>query len=66
MINILMSKLNILNSRRNFVHRNSATVLKPERVNQISYRGVANLMHLTLCTETRARYWPPLRRPPRS
>ena len=24
----------------------SATLLKPERVHQISYRGVANLMHL--------------------
>jgi hypothetical protein len=36
---ILIGKLNALNSWRNFPMGSSATVLKPERVHQISYRG---------------------------
>lgn len=42
------SQSNTLNSWRKFFIKSSATVLKPERVHQISYRGVANLMHLSL------------------
>ena len=42
---ILIGKLNFLNSWRNSFHGKLRTLLKPERVHQISYRGVANLMH---------------------
>ena len=56
MINIIVDRLNALNLRRNFFHRKLGDCYETGRVNQISYRGVANLMHLILCTETRARY----------
>jgi hypothetical protein len=39
MINILMSKLNTLNLRKNFFHRRLGDCLKPEGVNQIGDRG---------------------------
>jgi hypothetical protein len=52
MTNIVMGKNKRLNLWVNFSMGNSAPALKTGEVNQISYRGVENLMHLIRCTET--------------
>jgi hypothetical protein len=46
MTNILSMKLNALNSQRNFSHGKLSDYVEAGGVYQISYWGVAKLMHL--------------------
>jgi hypothetical protein len=46
MTNILSMKLNALNSRRNFSYGKLSNCVEAGGVYQISYGGVAKLMHL--------------------